>query len=68
MSRSRGRLGRAKEKCGLPLMQRVLVKTASGATGNESDRDPRLLNTGTRACAPYSLETKKDSPQEARSG
>ena len=22
--------------CGLPLMQRVLVKTASGATGNES--------------------------------
>jgi len=30
MSRSRGRLG------SLPLMQCVLVKTASGATGNES--------------------------------
>ena len=41
MSRSRGRLRRAKEtprfSCGLPLMQCVLVKTASGATGNESE-------------------------------
>ena len=46
MSRSRGRLGRAKEKfsCGLPLMQYVLVKTASGAIGNESvlDRTKKL--------------------------
>ena len=33
MSRSRG---------GLPLMQRVLVKTASGATGNESALKVRL--------------------------
>ena len=46
MSRSRGRLGRAKEtrfSCGLPLMQCVLVKTASGATGNESESNPVVM-------------------------